>query len=429
MASCAHIDQLLQPYLDGELTHAERVILEQHVADCDACRILLRDHQRSNAILFEAFAPARLDHDLTEYVLSHVPEFEEPTVDVAGLNRRAKHPSAIRERVFRLIPIAAAFFLVFMAAIINKNWPDPVVNENAIGLVAYTEGNVHRIDGTNQERDQAVTRTPAGPGDRFETGPQGKLMVLLAGPSELRAAENTRVLIRSDREISVEKGRVFLDVAKGIHLFRVLTPSGQITVFGTRFDVTVSAERTTVVVEEGEVQLSDASDNRVFGVIRPNQRGYVQQGLGHIPIEHTSAAALTQWARDIKPDPEAKRYFEAHVQPLFRVAEVSGESGYIVNTMGKPLKSIVLHWEKGPVYASYCDYEVYVYDHHNDPVFSTRLDGEIFNDPRLTEVEIENTGNHRRLNAIVVKVVPVPDPARSEVRFTELNALVLESGN
>lgn len=428
MASCTQIDQLLQPYLDGELTHSERVILEQHVGDCPACRKTLRDHQRSNAILFEAHASARLQRDLTDYVLSHLPEMEHTPVDVAGLNRRAKHPSLLRDRVFRLMPIAAAVLLVFLAAVINKNWPDPAIGDDSIGLVGFAEGKVSRIGGQDGDRQKADVRTAAVAGDRFETGADGRMMMLLVGPSEIRMAPNTRIVVESDRRLSVEKGRVNLDIAKNQRLFKVHTPSGEITVFGTRFDVTVSAERTTVVVEEGEVQLSDSSDQHLFSVLKANQRGYVQNGARRIPVARTVAADHTQWARAIEADPETRSYFEARVQSQYRIAEISGESGYIVDTNGKPLKSIVLRWARTSPFVEYCDYEVYVYDHRNEAVFSTRIDGETFSDPRLSQVEIENTGAPRNLNAVVVKVVPVPDPSRQEVEFTDLKALIIESG-
>ncbi len=198
--------------------------------------------------------------------------------------------------------------------------------------------------------------------------------------------------------------------------------------FGTRFDVTVSPGRTTVVVEEGEVQLSDTSDRHVFSVVRANQRAYVQNGMDRIPVESTVASRHTRWAHAIEADPDAKSYFEARLQSEYRLAEVSGEGGYIVDTKGKPLKSIVLRWERTSPFVEYCDYEVYVYDHRNEPVFRSRIEGDTFSDPRLTEVEIENTGNPRKLNAVVVKVVPVPDPARKEVEFTDLKALIIAGG-
>ena len=62
MASCTQVENLLQAYIDGELGHSDRVILEQHVADCPACAALLRRHQRACAHLFEAFGEERLTH-------------------------------------------------------------------------------------------------------------------------------------------------------------------------------------------------------------------------------------------------------------------------------------------------------------------------------------------------------------------------------
>jgi mycothiol system anti-sigma-R factor len=35
---CEHCEQMLQPYLDRELTDAERLEAEHHLADCPSCR-------------------------------------------------------------------------------------------------------------------------------------------------------------------------------------------------------------------------------------------------------------------------------------------------------------------------------------------------------------------------------------------------------
>lgn len=39
--TCAGVNDLIQPYLDGELLAEERVIVEQHVVDCGPCRQLI----------------------------------------------------------------------------------------------------------------------------------------------------------------------------------------------------------------------------------------------------------------------------------------------------------------------------------------------------------------------------------------------------
>jgi len=60
---------MLQAWMDGELGQAERVILEQHVAECAFCTATLRRHQRSAAMLFEGLSDFRLKRDLRQSVL------------------------------------------------------------------------------------------------------------------------------------------------------------------------------------------------------------------------------------------------------------------------------------------------------------------------------------------------------------------------
>lgn len=425
MAACTQITNRLQAYVDGELRSSERVVLEQHVEECRDCRSQLRQVQRGSALLFEVLSEVRLDRDLVQYTMDHLPELEHPAVDVAGVNFRAKHPTLMRERFVRLLPIALAVLLVFLAAVLNNNWPAPMMALDTVGIVSYSQGDAFRIEEGSTDRDDAVLRTFASPGDRFETGDNSSLMLKLLGPTEVRVAGGTRILIHDDRKLSVEKGRVFLDVAGNKRLFRILTPTGDITVFGTSFDVRVDAQRTTVVVMEGEVQLLSVADESVFSIVRAGQTASVSPEQTSIRPGPADVAVLTEWARHITADEEAEAIFASRISPLQVVSEVSGRSGFYVNTLGKPLEAIIIEWEPTSPFSAYTSYEMFVYNDRNEPLFRSRLDGSLFSDPHVTSYEIENTGNRReKLKHIFVKFVPEEGGASREVAITKLVARI-----
>lgn len=426
MAKCTQIANRLQAYVDSELHGSDRVILDQHITECSDCRAQLRSFRRNSAFLFETFSEVRLDRDLTQYVLDHLPEMEQSALEVAGLNFRAKHPTRRRERLVRLVPIAAAFLLLFLAAVLNKNWPAPMMASDSIGIVAYSHGEVSRIKENSIEKDDAVVRTLASAGDRFETGANSSLMLMLLGPTELRAAENTRVLVHNERKLSVEKGHVFFDVdGKNKQLFKVLTPAGAITVFGTSFDVWVEAQRTTVVVEEGEVQLASTADDSVFTIIRPGQMASVSPEQTSIHVRPADIALATEWARHIIADDEARTLFSSRFQPLYETSQVSGRPGYIVRTSNKPVEAIILEWEPTFAFVEYADYAVLVYNDRYEALFESRIDGSVFSNPGVTTYEIENTGdklaNHRH---IFVRLVPNVTDGKREIQIKELKARI-----
>jgi len=134
-----------------------------------------------------------------------------------------------------------------LAAVINNRWPERGVPTGAIGMVAYADGNVHRLEG-NDAGSRAGQKAAAMGGDRFETAPGAHASLMLLGPSEIRMDSNTALKIDSDRRVTLERGRIYLDIAASRRWFKVITPMGEVTVFGTRFSVEASSGRTVVTV-------------------------------------------------------------------------------------------------------------------------------------------------------------------------------------
>lgn len=423
MASCTQIDNLLQAYVDDELGHSERVILQEHLADCAPCRKLLQSHRRSSALIFETFAEHRLSRDLTKGVLEHLPEMAYPPIDVAVLNMRTKHPAVVREKIFRWVPVAAAILLVILAGVIRENWPSPTLSDEILGVVTFSEGFANRIARDNAERTPATLKSFALPGERYETGGDSRLMVTLLGPTEVRLNENSRILIHDDRKISVERGQVFLDVGKARRLFKVLTPSGDITVFGTTFDVRVEPEKTSVVVERGEVQI-ELENESLFGVLRPGQQVDVVLGQSApLAPKWVNVATVTRWAKRIVADEEAQVLFTNKIMARHKTVEVSGESVYRIRTNGQIIKSIVFEWEANLFSFGRCGYDVYVYTLKDEPLFRGTIPGSSLSDLSKTSYEIVNSEAARaNIKQVLVKLVPDYSGGGIETAFKECKA-------
>ncbi|MCC6488352.1 MAG: zf-HC2 domain-containing protein, partial [Candidatus Hydrogenedentes bacterium] len=124
MASCTKIASGLQAYLDKELGHSERLILEEHVAQCPECAAALRDLHTASAMLFEALAPDRLTRSLRQEVLEQLPVMDKAIEDIDAINWRAKHPHSWTERTARLVPAAAIVLLVVLTIILRFSYPE-----------------------------------------------------------------------------------------------------------------------------------------------------------------------------------------------------------------------------------------------------------------------------------------------------------------
>jgi len=237
--------------------------------------------------------------------------------------------------------------------------------------------------------------------------------------------QNTRIYVEDERTLSVEQGRVFLDVAKGRQLFRVRTPHGEVTVFGTRFDVQVGADTMRVIVEDGRVQLSSTDGRELFRVLTRDQQGELRRDADAIRVGGVNADRASAWAARIQPETEARELFLTSIAPRYDAEEINAENGWLISTGGKSLESIVLEWEpvNGP--GAFTDYVIYVYTPENEPVFRARVNGDVFLDPSSTEIELRNTGQHtRRLNAVFVKAVPTRVADAQSVTFSRVYAVL-----
>jgi hypothetical protein len=112
------------------------------------------------------------------------------------------------------------------------------------------------------------------PGSEIETGSDGEIM-LVAGGDQLTIAPQGRLIVPlaqsgQDRRLRHERGRILVQIeSRAARDVRVDTPLLSLGIKGTEFEVQVDPEQNSVVVHEGEVE-----------VTTPNQPDPVDLGAG-----------------------------------------------------------------------------------------------------------------------------------------------------
>ena len=422
MASCRHIETLMQGYIDGELSDSERVIMEEHVSDCRVCALTLKKHKHATAALFELLQEHRLNHDLTPKIMAHLPEMDHSLSSVQEVNWRVKHSSrpTFSFSMMRLMPALAPILIAALAVALVYSWPRtaPTAME-LIGLVTFRDGDVMRSSNTGTDRSHVRLQSQVSTGDRYETGSGASLMLALAGPTEVKADENTRLQVRDEREVSVEKGRAWLHVGKDVRLFRVKTPTGDVVVFGTTFDVRVLEDRSIITCAEGRVQV----DNGIaFRELNPGDQVVLMIGKKPLDVKRVDAVAELAWADAIRPDATAQDVFALNVTPK-DIASIAADQVFVVQTNGRTVQSLTFEWKSNPPLSRPNGYYVHVYDDHMNKLFTEYIKSEILSSADRTSYDLVVPGDPiREVNILHIQVVPDSRKGETETSFTKVSA-------
>lgn len=419
MASCSRIDGWIQAYLDGELPASERVIFEQHIAECRGCSALHRTHQGSSAFLFEVFADYRLGRSLVRPILEHLPDFQQLVVrntDVGSVNRRAKHAAEVRwrARIGRTVPIVIGLMLVVGALILSKNWPEPPRSTTALGLVTSVHGLSARIDGQTLSRDTVALKSYIEPSAAYDTGLDGLLMLTLEGPTHVKLNTGTRVTIVDERRIRLERGRIWLDVSKGEREFVVQTPTSDITVFGTTFDVEVDGSRTSVVVQEGEVMVERG---KLFGSVTSGQRMDVEPGSTVLMAKDVDVEKAMAWTEAIVANAGAKTLFSTLFTPLNTIAITDTNQLVWTPTADLVVEKLRLVWEPDRYTEGHCGYMVYVYDWKIRPLFRERVPSKVFADKSRYSYELSLEKLREETGVLHLRILPIYSTGGHRTKF------------
>ena len=422
MASCRNIENQLQAFIDGETGDAGRVAVEQHIADCPRCARLFRHHQRAAAHLYETFEPFRLQGDLTPRIMAHLPEMERDSViEARAATYRAKHPRSRFNRFVRLLPVLAPVLIFVLGLAIVYSWPaEQLVPGEAVGVVTLSSGDVILREAGMLSKPRVEVRTHVFSGQSFETSRDARMMLALAGPSEVRLNAGSLIHVRGAREIQIDRGRAWIHVDKGVDLFRVSTPAGKVVVFGTTFEVQVEPDRTVVTVQEGLVHVENGVASRD---LKEGQQLSVRPGQTVLIAESVNAADVMAWARGMVADSGALSLFAETIR-TGDGENMAAEQAFVVQTNGRTVREISFEWEAGSKTAEADGYYVYVSDDHLNLLFVERIPGSVFADTGSTSIDIAAPGDGiSGVNVLHIRAVPVGNSEGKATSFTRVSAL------
>ena len=422
MASCTQVGTLTQAFIDGELSQAETAIFKQHVAKCSRCEQTLEKQQAAAALLFEVLGEDRLQDDMSAVVLAHLPEMDrEVHIDAHALTYRTKHPRARANAFVTVLSALVPALIIVLALALVVSWPPPEEKRPVVGMITQQHGTAFQSVVAGTEREGVALRTKLACDIRLETKDDAALMVGLAGPSQVKIDANSRVRIGDERKLSVETGQVWLDVCRDGRLFVVSTPAGDITVFGTAFNVEVVDGRCIVTVEEGVVQLEN---DVTFTEVRKGERAELAPGVKPIKKWKTDIDEALHWARAIQPNLNVQKEFEETIKPQEQTIIHAEKNLFLLSILGRPAKFISLEWD-APYTVNHCGYSVYFIDENRQPLFESAIEASIFNDPDRHSYQIAIPGDIdlRRVSVLQMRMVPDHQSGAIQTKFAEVSAL------
>lgn len=250
--ACREVEALIDRRTGG-LAEAERLVLEQHLAECASCRQLT--HVMREVVDLMREAPARLGESARERAISNAFESLEASPGRGEPRRIGKQVTV------GLLAAAAVLLFVRLSWPDNTNGAQLAANQppNAPSSVSVVEAPpaaaVSVPSGTSQEQVLAAAeRAEAEPGGAgWVDAPRRETRVFAHARVEMEPGARLRFREASST-LELERGRVRVEVdPRAKRRFAVLTHNFRVQVLGTQF--TVSAER--VEVQRGRVQVFD----------------------------------------------------------------------------------------------------------------------------------------------------------------------------
>jgi anti-sigma factor RsiW len=153
--TCSEIGKLVHPYLDGEFSDEDRVALETHTQECDACRELVQYEMAFKASMRAKLSSPRASSSLRRRVLASLDEVDRITDAPAGksgwlawlLPATAMTAAAAAIVLFVIVPQNQA---TPRAAVVDQPLPESQVAS------PFVQGPLERFVQDHRERPVAV---------------------------------------------------------------------------------------------------------------------------------------------------------------------------------------------------------------------------------------------------------------------------------
>jgi ferric-dicitrate binding protein FerR (iron transport regulator)/pimeloyl-ACP methyl ester carboxylesterase len=267
-ATCAEFRQDFRAYLGNELGGSRRMLVEDHLSRCPACRARIAEMKGERPIV--------------------------------AMPRRSS------SRWVQWGALAAAAALLFAVLSLGRDAIDAVMAPGGPrATVVSADGGLYRLASLSAEARSAKAEGPleagAAIGEResVRTGPGARAVLRLADGSLVDVNERTELFVTaawSGQAIHLQRGDVIVKAAKQRRgRLRVLTRDSIASVKGTVFAVSAGMGGSVVSVVEGSVAVDQPGRNVVLS---PGQQA------ASIPALASSVAEAVSWS------PEAEYYVE-----------------------------------------------------------------------------------------------------------------------
>ncbi len=221
--SCADFRALLPAYRAGNLSEARRMLVEDHLHSCVACRRVLS-----------------------------------PRAAIVPISTK---------RPMRLMPWAIAAAAVIVAGYFARPALDKfLAPSGARATVASIDGELYRV--TAQGSTLLKTGAAINENDEIRTAKNSRAIVQLRDGSRIEMAERSAVSIAerwSGKTVSLSRGSVMVEAAKQRRgRLEVATADCLVSVKGTIFEVSHGTKGSRVSVVEGEVKVDQEGDTALL---------------------------------------------------------------------------------------------------------------------------------------------------------------------
>jgi len=246
---CAGFRAELADYQAGRLADARRLLLEDHLSRCAACR--------------RAYAELKGEHKV-----------------IAMPAARIAKPGP------RWVPWAVAAGVALVALYAGRERIDVAMAPGgARATVETVAGNLYSVAGHPLQKGAALNE-----GDVVRTAGGTHAVLRLADGSAVEMNERTELAVRaawSGETVQLERGDVLVEAAKQRRGYlRVVTRDSVVSVKGTVFAVSSGAGGTLVSVVEGSVAVDQAGGQKL---LKPGQQTATNPALDGVPVRQAVA--------------------------------------------------------------------------------------------------------------------------------------------
>lgn len=408
MASCSQVNSLFQAYIDDELGHAEKSILECHLRECGACREEMDAQNTCVARVFESLSEHRLSWGLRSQVLAHLPEMEasirggsHPTdPQYARARSRGRFPWAV-------MAVAAVVALVSVAVYELRVAPPAAgVSGAPVGMITFRDGDgvLSKAVDVNSYDVVALKSLVREQTDYVTLG-DSRLAMILTGDSTVKANYNSGFRVTNNRRVMVNHGQTYFDIGRDRDYFRVNTPDGEIVVFGTAFLIDATPSGTTVTVTEGVILVRNGHGQ--VAVPKGCQLQF-ERGLPLATPHEVDIEPLMKWANDIIPDSDALALFWRMLGADYAsVSSIPAEPIYAVRGLaGHSIEKIHVNWTPDGG-LGHCGYLIHVADGAGNLILLDTIDGRLFDNPEIDQTVIAlPDGPISEVDVLHIRLIP-----------------------